>query len=89
MLNVGGGIVVDGTVVRLANDRFWVITPAFAQYKTLGVLRKLARERRAAVFDATAGFATIGVMGPNSRERMSRVSPQDWSNDAQEVHPGT
>jgi 4-methylaminobutanoate oxidase (formaldehyde-forming) len=83
MLNVGGGIELDGTVVRLANDRFWVITPAFAQYQTLGLLRKLARGRRAAVFDATAGFATIGVMGPNSRELMSRVSPHDWSNDAQ------
>jgi glycine cleavage system aminomethyltransferase T len=67
----------------LADDRFWVITPAFAQYKTLGQLNRLARGRNATVFDATAGYATIGVMGPNSRELMSRVSPNDWSNDAQ------
>ena len=83
MLNAGGGIELDGTVVRLADDRFWVITAAFAQYKTLGLLRRLARGRGVAVFDATAGYATIGVMGPKSRELMSRVSPADWSNDAQ------
>jgi len=83
MLNPGGGIELDGTVVRLGDDRFWVITPAFSQHKTLGMLRRLARGRGVAVFDATAGYATIGVMGPKSRELMSRVSPADWSNDAQ------
>ncbi len=83
MLNAGGGIDLDGTVVRLDDQRFWVITPAFAQHKTLGLLRRLASGRAVAVFDATAGYATIAVMGPRSRELLSRVSPQDWSDDAQ------
>ena len=88
MLNRNGGIELDGTVVRLAEERFWVITPAFSQYKTMGLLKRLARGRAAAVFDATAGHATIGVMGPNSRELMSRISPDDWSNDAQKYTHG-
>ena len=83
MLNQRGGIELDGTVVRLAQDRFLVITPAFSQAKTLGQLRRVAAGRAAAVFDATAGLATIGVMGPHSRELLSRISPADWSNDAQ------
>ncbi len=83
MLNSGGGIELDGTVVRLAADRFLVITPAFAQAKTLGMLQRLARGRPAAAFDATAGLAAIAVMGPRSRELMARISPQDWSDDAQ------
>jgi glycine cleavage system aminomethyltransferase T/glycine/D-amino acid oxidase-like deaminating enzyme len=83
MLNRNGGIELDGTVVRLAAERFWVITPAFSQYKTLGLLNRLARDRAVAVFDTTAGHATIGVMGPHSRELMSRISPADWSNEAQ------
>lgn len=83
MLNQLGGIELDGTVVRLAQDRFLVITPAFSQAKTLGQLRRVAAGKAAAVFDATAGLATIGVMGPNSRELLSRISPADWSNDAQ------
>jgi 4-methylaminobutanoate oxidase (formaldehyde-forming) len=83
MLNNAGGIELDGTVVRLDTDRFWVITPAFSQTKTLSMLRRLTRGRAAAVFDATSGYATIAVMGPSSRELMTRVSPSGWSNEDQ------
>ncbi|NKX53105.1 GcvT family protein [Arthrobacter mobilis] len=83
LLNEAGGIELDGTVTRLAGDRFLVVTPAFSQDKTLWHLRRLAQGRAAAVFDATAGLATIGVMGPKSRELLSRVSPDDWSDAAQ------
>ncbi len=83
MLNPRGGIELDGTVTRLAADRFLVVTPAASQTKTLGALRRAARGRAAAVFDATSGMATIGVMGPRSRELMARISPADWSDEAQ------
>ncbi len=83
VLDETGGIDLDGTVVRLEPDRFLVLTPAWTHAKTLGLLRRLARGRAAAVFDATAGLATIAVMGPASRELMRRVSPQDFSDDAQ------
>ncbi len=84
MLNDNGGIEIDGTVVRLDTDRFWVITPAASQTKTLAMLRHLSRGLAAAIFDATPGYATIAVMGPNSRDLMTRVSPAGWSN---EDHP--
>ncbi|HEY3685202.1 MAG TPA: FAD-dependent oxidoreductase [Streptosporangiaceae bacterium] len=84
MLNPRGGIEIDGTVVRLGPDRFWVITPAAAQTKTVAMLHRLADGRAAAVFDATSGYAAIAVMGPRSRELMTRVSPAGWSN---EDHP--
>lgn len=83
MLNARGGIELDGTVTRLAPDRFLVVTPAASQTKTWGALRRAARGRAAAVFDATSGLATIAVMGPRSRELMSRVSPVDWGDEAQ------
>lgn len=83
MLNQAGGIELDGTVVRLDHSRFWIITPASSQHKTFQRLRSLARGTTASVFDATAGFATIAVMGPRSRELMQRISPDDWSNEAQ------
>ena len=84
VLNDNGGIELDGTVVRLDTDRFWVITPAASQTKTLAILTRMSRGRAAAVFDATSGYATIAVMGPRSRELMSRVSPAGWSD---EEHP--
>jgi 4-methylaminobutanoate oxidase (formaldehyde-forming) len=83
MLNARGGIELDGTVTRLATDRFLVVTPAASQTKTLWALRRAARGRAAAVFDATSALATIAVMGPHSRELMTRISPVDWGDDAQ------
>ena len=82
-LNSAGGIELDGTVTRLAADRFLVVTPAAYQDKTLSMLRRAAAGQAAAVFDATAALATIAVMGPRSRELMQRVSPADWSDAAQ------
>ncbi|NYV72760.1 FAD-dependent oxidoreductase [Streptomyces sp. UH6] len=84
MLNDSGGIELDGTVVRLDTDRFWVITPAASQTKTMALLQRLTRGRAAAAFDATSAYATIAVMGPYSRELMGRVSPAGWTD---EDHP--
>ena len=81
MLNAGGGIEIDGTVTRLAEDRFLVVTPTVSHQKTLAFLRRAAAGLAAATFDATAGLATIGVMGPAARDLLGRVSPSDLSND--------
>lgn len=82
MLNAGGGIELDGTVVRLADDRFRVITPTVAHAKTLGLLERGCRGRAAAVFDATSGHATLALMGPASRNILQAISPDDLSGDA-------
>ncbi len=82
-LNADGGIELDGTITRLAADRFLVVTPSASQDKTLAHLRRLAEGKSVAIFDATAGLATIGVMGPQSRELLSRISPDDWSDTSQ------
>lgn len=87
-LNEAGGIELDGTVTRLAADRFLVVTPSATLDKTLSILQRRTAGLAAAVFDATAAFATIGVMGPRSRELLERVSPEDWSNGAQEYTTG-
>lgn len=87
-LNDAGGIELDGTVTRLAVDRFLVVTPSATLDKTLSILNRLARGTATAVFDATAAYATIAVMGPRSRELLERVSPDDWSDAAQKYTHG-
>jgi heterotetrameric sarcosine oxidase gamma subunit len=86
MLNHRGGIELDGTVTRLAEDRFLVVTPTVTQRAAYQRLRRAADEapRTPSVFDATSGWATLAVMGPRSRDVLSRVSPDDLSNAA---HP--
>jgi heterotetrameric sarcosine oxidase gamma subunit len=86
MLNSRGGIELDGTVTRLAEDRFLVVTPTVTQRAAYHRLRRVAAEapRAASVFDATSSWATLAVMGPRSRELLNRISPDDLSNAA---HP--
>jgi 4-methylaminobutanoate oxidase (formaldehyde-forming) len=74
MLNARGGIELDGTVTRLGEQRFLLITPSYLQRKTLAMLRRLADGTSASVFDTTAGLATIAIMGPRSRELLSRLT---------------
>ncbi|MGO1544432.1 MAG: GcvT family protein [Gulosibacter sp.] len=81
-LNANGTIENDGTITRLGEDRFLVVTPSFTQHQTEWMLRKAAKGRSAAVVNASAGLATIAVSGPRSRELMRLVSPGDWSNEA-------
>jgi 4-methylaminobutanoate oxidase (formaldehyde-forming) len=87
-LNHRGGIELDGTVTRLAADRFLVVTPSTSRHKALWHLRRLAEGRAAAVVDVSAGLATIAVMGPRSRDLLARVSPDDWSDAAQPYYTG-
>lgn len=87
-LNRAGGIELDGTVTRLADDRFWIITPSTSRHRTLWHLRRLARGRGVGVVDVSSSYATIGVMGPASRELLSRVSPEDFSDGAQPYTTG-
>ncbi|MCA1943602.1 MAG: FAD-dependent oxidoreductase [Yonghaparkia sp.] len=87
-VNRNGGIELDGTVTRLAADRFLVVTPSFSHHASLGLLRRLARGLAAVVTDVTAMYATIGVMGPLSRALLERVSPEDWSDAAQPYQTG-
>jgi 4-methylaminobutanoate oxidase (formaldehyde-forming) len=79
MLNARGGIVLDATVTRLADDRFLVIAPTAAHTKTLALLRRAATGRAAAIFDASAALATIAVMGPGSRDLLARITDADLS----------
>lgn len=83
MCNRRGGIELDGTVTRLAEDRFLVLTPTVEQHKTSWWLRRLAEGlERVAVVDVTSGMATLLVTGPRSRELLARVSPADLSSEA-------
>ena len=83
-LNQRGGIENDGTVTRLAEDRFLVITPTATQHRTFEWLRSYASDGHGmavSIADVTDATATIAVMGPSSRELLSRVTAADLSNE--------
>jgi 4-methylaminobutanoate oxidase (formaldehyde-forming) len=80
-LNTGGGIENDGTVTRLAEDRFLVITPSATQHRTLEWLRAHGRGMSVMIIDVTSASATLAVMGPRSRELLTRLTTADVSNE--------
>ncbi len=80
-LNGRGGIENDGTVSRLAEDRFLVITPTATQHRTLEWLRSHGHGMSVTIADVTSASATLAVMGPQSRELLSRLTSADLSND--------
>ena len=80
-LNRRGGIENDGTVTRLAEDRFLVLTPSATQHRTLGWLRIHGEGMSVTIADVTSASATLAVMGPRSRDLLSRLTSADLSND--------
>jgi glycine cleavage system aminomethyltransferase T len=80
-LNLRGGIENDGTVTRLAADRFLVITPTATQHRTLEWLRAEADGMAVSIDDLTSAFATIALMGPRSRDLLRSLSSVELSNE--------
>ncbi len=78
-----GGILMDPTVTRLADDRFLVLAPTVAQRRTEGLLRN-GLPADAVVTDVTSGWSTLHLAGPRSREllcapdRRPTCPPRRW-----------
>lgn len=79
-LAVTGGIVADVTIVRLAADRFRVVTGAGYVASDIGWLRLHRRDDEVVeVRDASDELACIGLWGPRSRDILSAVTRDDVS----------
>ena len=76
-----GGILMDPTITRLAEDRFLVLAPTVAQRRTEGLLRA-GLPADAVVTDVTSGFATLHLAGPRSRDLLARLTDAEVAADA-------
>ncbi|HTP75312.1 MAG TPA: aminomethyltransferase family protein, partial [Burkholderiaceae bacterium] len=83
MLNARGGFESDLTVVRLADDRFQLVTGSAQPQRDLDwIARHVEPHEHAVVTDVSAMTAVLSVMGPRAAELMRRVSPDDLSPQA-------
>jgi glycine cleavage system aminomethyltransferase T/glycine/D-amino acid oxidase-like deaminating enzyme len=77
-LDENGGFVADLTVMRLAHDRFRVVTGgATGRSDAKWISDHLVGDT--SVADATGGWTTIGLWGPNARAVLSAVTAADVS----------
>ena len=82
-LNERGGIESDLTVTRLSEHIFLVITAGASQTRDLAWLHKnIPEDARTTVTDVTSGYTVLSLMGPESRKLLSKLTPDDLSNQA-------
>ncbi|TWF81421.1 4-methylaminobutanoate oxidase (formaldehyde-forming) [Pseudonocardia hierapolitana] len=76
-LNDRGGIEMDVTLTRLAEDEFLVVTGTAFGTHDLGWLRRQARLTGASVrlADVTGAEACFGLWGPQARELLAPLTP--------------
>jgi 4-methylaminobutanoate oxidase (formaldehyde-forming) len=80
MLNQRGGFESDLTVMRLADQRFQLITGSAQPQRDLDwITRHIEPHEHAVVTDVSAMTSVISLMGPRALELMRRVSPDDVS----------
>jgi 4-methylaminobutanoate oxidase (formaldehyde-forming) len=80
MLNERGGFESDLTVLRLAAERFLVITGSAQAVRDFDwIERHIAHSDHAVLTDVSPMTCVLSVMGPRARELLSRVSPDDLS----------
>ena len=82
MLDDRGRFFSDLTVLRLAEDRFRLITGTAQRIRDLWHVRRGAEGTNCTVEDVTAESAVLSVMGPSSRALMQPLVDTDLANDA-------
>ena len=81
-LNRRGGIEADVTVTRFSETAYLVVTPAATRLADETWLRRHAEGFTVVITDVTPSEGVLAVMGPNSRRLLNRVSPANFSNEA-------
>lgn len=82
MLNARGGIESDLTVTRLSDTAFFLVVPGATLQRDLAWLRRHLADEFVVITDVTAAEAVLCLMGPQSRALIQKISPNDFSNEA-------
>jgi glycine cleavage system aminomethyltransferase T/glycine/D-amino acid oxidase-like deaminating enzyme len=83
LLNAAGGILADLTIMRLAHDRFRVVTGGGMGMRDKKIFTDaLPADGSAQLHDATNQWTTIGLWGPRARDVVHATTSADMSHAA-------
>ncbi len=83
LLSEAGGIVADLTIIRLAHDRFRVVTGGgLGMRDRKWFTDHLPGDGSVQLHDQTSALYTLGVWGPRARDLVSGAASADLSNEA-------
>ena len=78
LLNERGGFESDLTVIRMAAERFLIVTGSAQTTRDADWIGgHIGAAEHAVLTDVTAQWCVLSVMGPRSREVLQRLSPDD------------
>ncbi|MGI9502668.1 MAG: GcvT family protein, partial [Geminicoccaceae bacterium] len=80
--NDQGGIVGEATISRLAEDRFWLLSAAPAEWHDRDWLSAHAPEDGVEIINLTASHQCLALAGPKARDVLAALTPADVSNEA-------
>jgi len=82
-LNINGGVRSEFTVMREANDSFYLVSAgALQRYDHDYLLKKLPVDRTVRFDQLTNQLGVLVVAGPKARNLMELISSNDFSNEA-------
>lgn len=82
-LNIRGGVEADISIMRLREDRYLIVTPAFTLTQVdAWINENIPANAFCITTDVTSAYAVINLQGPNSRALLSTISNADYSNAA-------
>jgi glycine cleavage system aminomethyltransferase T/glycine/D-amino acid oxidase-like deaminating enzyme len=83
LLNEGGGIEADLSVIRRADDRFLLVTgTAFGLHDRRWIERQAPRDGSVYVNDLTSLYACFGLWGPRAREILQPLTKTPLDNES-------
>ena len=83
LCNERGGIEADLTIVRLAENRFYIITGSgFGVHDADWIRRNLPDDGSLHLIECTSAYAVINICGPESRSVLQSCCEEDVSNEA-------
>lgn len=83
MCNERGGIEADVTFIRLAKDRFYLVTGSgFGVHDSDWIKRHLPDDGSVHIIEVTSSVAVINIVGPNARKVLATASESDVSDAA-------
>ncbi|WP_050603952.1 FAD-dependent oxidoreductase [Ruegeria sp. 6PALISEP08] len=80
MLNRRGRIELETTIVRMAEDRFYLVCAAFFEQRLLDHLEQQRADEDVQITALSADWSALSLNGPRSRDVLARCTDADLTN---------
>ena len=80
MLNRAGRIELETTIVRMVDDRFYLVCAAFFEQRLLDHLAQNRADERVTITALSSDWAALALNGPRARRVLSACTDADLSN---------